>query len=157
MKTTKKVVTEKKVSNVDVKIETAKKSIFDNENLQNRLSAININVLQTVTNAKKSLYLYPSLDEVNGIDESKRKSERKKYRNIKTNFCKNIISAYNSKNAENFDKIANDFIDFYKKTFLITDFEVSNFHNLQIEKKTDLILLYTEGLNLLKEYVSMNK
>lgn len=130
-----------------------KTEFFNNKELSEKLAKINTNI-SVGNSVKKRIYIWTGEAET---DQNLQKTLRKKYRTAKIVFCNNLISSYNKKNAENFEKIAVEFLDWYKNHILITDFSVENFHSLSTEKKPDVIEKFAEGLNLLKMFISENK
>lgn len=61
-----------------------------------------------------------------GLDDKQKKSARKKIRNYVHSIFASILVAENEKKKENVSKLAKDFAEFYKETYILNDFSFTS-------------------------------
>lgn len=130
------------VVNESAKVVENKKS-----SLENIFKSFNENskgLLTTSLGTKKSSIYKDELFE--GVDEKKKKSLRKKFRNMLFSVSKAIVS---ETKIENKKSLINTFNDFYKEVYKVHDYSLQSVcnENLQAEKKEVLL----KALELVKK------
>lgn len=130
----------KEVKNTNVK--TSKK-----ENSTDKANVKNIAERQTTVKERNFLYKF-QIDKNKKLTSKEEKKQRNKIRrNLKLLVNQIILDNMKKKDFSN----VQNFVNFYKETYILNDFSLKSLTNVQDETKIED---YTKVLNLCKEFVS---